>query len=66
MKRYEFTFAGRSEFVSSAYDEAIKSGADIVVSVGKNQIAVPMTPESFEGMEQFLENFYYIWRSEYK
>lgn len=66
MKKYPFTWTGRAEFIESAYNEAIASGADIVISVGENQISIPMCPESFEGMEKFLETFYYIWREDYK
>lgn len=66
MKRYPFTWTGRTEFIDSAYNEAIKTGADIIISVGESKIHIPMTPESFEGMESFLQDFYYIWRDEYK
>lgn len=52
-------------FVSAAYDEATENYPPIVVSVGGQKIAVPMSPETFENMEIFLAACLEFWEEEY-
>lgn len=54
-----------SEFISFAVDEAIAHGTDIVISVGEEKISVPVTPETFEGMEKWLYSALKIWEEDY-
>lgn len=62
MRRFDKYIVG--EFIDFACDEGIKTGADIVVSVGGVDISIPLTPEAFEGMERWLYDAVKIWEEE--
>jgi hypothetical protein len=53
------------EFIDFACDEGIRTGADIVVSVGEVSLNIPLTPEAFEGMEHWLHDTLKIWEEDY-
>ena len=52
-------------FVNAAYDEATENYPPIMVSIGGQKIAVPMTPETFANMETFLADCLTVWEEEY-
>ena len=52
-------------FVNAAYDEATKIYPPIMVSIGGQKIAIPMTPETFANMETFLADCLTVWEEEY-
>ena len=66
MKKHPYTWAGLSTFIDSAFEEIIASGADIVISIGENQLRIPTTPESFESLELMLNETLTIWEADYK
>lgn len=63
---YKYCAGGIDAFLDSALDEAMREYPPIIVSVGDHRIEIPMFPESFECMAEWLQNSFDILSEEYE
>jgi hypothetical protein len=68
MNKYQFTKAGVKAFLSDIIDDCLDRGDyhDIVITYGSRTIEIPMYPETYEALEQFLPDAEQLYREEYE
>lgn len=66
MKNYAFTKEGIRAFLGSVIGEILDRGNyyNISVTIGNDNINVPMLPEIYENLEDFLNNSLENWEEE--
>ena len=67
-KKYQFTQAGVTAFLSDIIGDCLDRGEyhNIVISYGGRKIEIPMFPETYEALEQFLPDAEKLYREEYE
>ena len=65
---YNFTQGGINEFLSDTIDDVLDNANynNIVVSVGDRRIEIPMFPETYESLTEFLKNTHTRYIEEYE
>ena len=68
MAKYPFTKAGANAFLSDIIDDCLDRGEyhNIVITYGSRTIEIPMFPETYEALEQFLPDAEQLYREEYE
>ena len=68
MSKYQFTKAGVNAFLSDVISDCLDRGEyhNIVISYGSRTIEIPMFPETYEALEQFLPDVEKLYFEEYE
>ena len=68
MSKYQFTKAGVHAFLSDVINDCLDRGEyhNIVITYGSRTISIPMFPETYESLEQFLPDAERLYREEYE
>ena len=68
MKKYQFNKAGVNAFLTDVINDCLDRGEyhNIVISYGSRTIEIPMFPETYEALEQFLPDAEEIYHEEYE
>jgi len=68
MDKYTFTQSGTADFLEALASDILDNHDynDIVVRIGSRAIAIPLYPETFEALEDFIKDAYNLYKEEYE